>query len=413
MRNARGIGRASVVAVGLGFGAALAAAGVASADPTGGSDAIVGSAAAVPFDFSNFAVNIDGIPIFSAGNAVAQSGFGGIAIADGAHSTASATGFLDIADAQGVYSQAGDNGTVDLAGAYGANSQAVSSGAVDAAFANGSGSLAHAGGVTPSTLGYVDAAFANGDSSAAVAGGVPGAAGTVDLASATGTGVSAFAQSGPFDAVFEPTPVAATPADSVAGLAAGAPAEAFDPSNFAVSIDGIPLFHEGTASASSVFGGIAIADGAGSSANADGFLDIATAQGVDSTANTLGTVDLAGATGNGSEAIDNPGAVDAAFANGINALAETGGSQADPGYVDAAFANGNASEALAGLLGTDPTGGSIDLASATGNGIEAVANAGPFDAVFEPTPAAAELLGDGLGSTASLSDFWSELLTLF
>jgi len=241
---------------------------------------------------------------------------------------------------------------------------------------------------------------------------------------AVGLGVGAAMAATPGTASADPFDVtgaglaASTAADSLVGSAAAAPAQAFDPTNFAVSIDGINLLEGGSATATSVFGGIAVADGANSSANADGFLDIATAQGVDSTANTLGSVELAGAVGNHSEVIDNAGAVDAGFANGLDTLAETGGSQADPGFVDAAFANGAGSDAEAGLFGADPTGVSVDLASAS-DGLTAIANSGPFDMVFAPPLAAAadpgftDLLGDGVGSTASLSDFWSELLTLF
>lgn len=244
---------------------------------------------------------------------------------------------------------------------------------------------------------------------------------------AVGLGIGAAMASTPGVASADPADVtavgvgASTAADSIFGSAAAAPIPpAFDPSNFAVNIDGIYLIHDGSAQASSALGGIAIADGANSTASADGFLDIATAQGVDSEAQTFGSVDLAGAVGDDSNALALPGAIDASFANGGNALAETGGSAADPGFVDASFANGNLSEALAGLLGPDPTGGSVDLASATGTGLDAIANAGPFDIVLNPAlgspaadPGLADIFGDGLGSTASLSDIWSDLLTLF
>ncbi len=91
---------------------------------------------------------------------------------------------------------------------------------------------------------------------------------------------------------------------------------AFDPTNIALSIDGLNLIENGTAHAMSAFGDIAFADGAYSVANATGFVDSASAEGVHSTAETFGTVDLGGATGTNSFVYDGPGFLGAAFANG-------------------------------------------------------------------------------------------------
>lgn len=235
---------------------------------------------------------------------------------------------------------------------------------------------------------------------------------------AVGIGVGAAVAATPGIAAADPLDLATagqTVADALVGTAGATPdVSAFDPNNYAFSIDGIS-FHVGDATASSGLGGIAFADGVGSSANAAGFLDIATAEGVGSTAITTGAIDLAGAVGNDSHAAALLGPVDEAFANGADATAEAGGgTAAAPGYVDAAFAHGADSSALAGFFGADPTGGSVDLASAS-DGFTALANSGPFDVVIEPVSAAAgaDVFGEALTALLSGSAGWTDLLSLF
>jgi trimeric autotransporter adhesin len=156
-------------------------------------------------------------------------------------------------------------------------------------------------------------------------------------------------------------------AAAVAGMAstqavASANVVDFDPNNFAVSIDGFSLIHEGTATATSTFGNIAIADGAGSDATASGgYLDVASAYGDDSSAQAvLGNLDAAFANGANSWGyaggyMDTPGNVDLASANGTY-----GAASASEGWFDQAFENGNLSTAASGV-------GNGDIASVFGN----------------------------------------------
>ena len=136
----------------------------------------------------------------------------------------------------------------------------------------------------------------------------------------------------------------------------------FDPNNFALSIDGISLIHEGTATATSSFGNIAIADGAGSDASAtDGYLDLASAYGADSSAQVgLGDLDAGFANGANSTVfsggyVDTPGYLDLASANGSCGVAS-----ATEGWFDQAVENGNSSTAASGV-------GNGDFASVFGN----------------------------------------------
>jgi hypothetical protein len=136
----------------------------------------------------------------------------------------------------------------------------------------------------------------------------------------------------------------------------------FDPNNFALSIDGIPLIHEGTATATSTFGNIAIADGAGSDATAtDGYLDLASAYGADSSAQVgIGNLDAGFANGAHSTVfsggyLDTTGNLDLASANGTYGVASAG-----EGWFDEAFENGTLSTAASGV-------GNGDIASVFGN----------------------------------------------
>jgi hypothetical protein len=168
------------------------------------------------------------------------------------------------------------------------------------------------------------------------------------------------------------------------GIASADPT-AFDPNNFAVSIDGFTLFQEGTATATSGTGDLAIADGANSSAVADsGFLDMASAFGTDSEATTVG----AGAS---------PGGLDVASAFGTDSEADSFG-----GFFDAASASGTGSTALVGVFNTP---GSFDVASAFGNAF-AAAGDGNFDnaVTFDPfgTITSAAFAEHGSGDYASI-----------
>jgi hypothetical protein len=135
MRNARGLGRLGLLAVGLGIGAALAATpGLASADPSTDPfswiDQLLGGLS-VPAQTSalDMQVSIDGTDLFpTAGNtATATSDMGDIAIAIGNGADAyAASGSGDFAFADGANSiaEAGILGDFDSALVFGANSTA-------------------------------------------------------------------------------------------------------------------------------------------------------------------------------------------------------------------------------------------------------------------------------------------------
>src|SRR5205085_5227984 len=98
MVNARGVGRIVIVAVGLGFAAAMASAGTASADSgaadpfnwLGGFDPLSAATTTSPLELD---ISVDGIQVLDLGTtAVATTGTGDIAIAFGANSTAIADG---------------------------------------------------------------------------------------------------------------------------------------------------------------------------------------------------------------------------------------------------------------------------------------------------------------------------------
>jgi hypothetical protein len=159
MGNTRTVGRLGTMAVGLGFGAALAAstAGIAWADPANSSlldavDQLASAAAAAPAPSAdNFAVSFDGISLTQEGNAIALSTPGqfGLAIADGDGSQAISTGFLDSAIAGGTGTTASATGSFDYASALGDGSEATAgtraSDVGDTASANGIGTTATSG----------------------------------------------------------------------------------------------------------------------------------------------------------------------------------------------------------------------------------------------------------------------------
>jgi hypothetical protein len=135
-----------MLAVGLGIGAAVAAApGTASADPF-----------PPPFDPNDFAISLNGMTLFEVGSAHATSGLGDFAIADGANSNAVAYGgFGDFASADGsgsfaaagslVANATGNNFDFASADGIGGSAQAGFNGSGDSASAAGDGSVALAG----------------------------------------------------------------------------------------------------------------------------------------------------------------------------------------------------------------------------------------------------------------------------
>jgi hypothetical protein len=167
MNHTKRLGRAGMLAVGLGIGATLAAAsGVASADTL------------APFDFNDLSISFDGVQLFQVGDATATTTAGdfGFAFADGAGSTATATeGMGDVAVAEGTSSTA-------LAGQVGGSND-------DFAFADGVGSEANAG-----SFGSNDIAEALGLNSFAFADG-----GSNDIATIVGDNTDANSSSGSFN----------------------------------------------------------------------------------------------------------------------------------------------------------------------------------------------------------------------
>jgi hypothetical protein len=154
---------------------------------------------------------------------------------------------------------------------------------------------------------------------------------------------------------------------------------AFDPNDFAISIDGFTIIQLGTATAHSGIGDFAIADGNDSNATAiGGFGDVASASGTDSQAFVdRGNFDLAYASGWASSAT-------AAFGNN-----------------DTALAYNTASEAVAG--GSESSLGNNDFASATssvGNVVSAEANDGSFNvaSVYDPGGENGDNVGAGVGN---------------
>ncbi len=150
----------ALLAVGLSIGAALAAPGVASADPSADAyswtDQLLGGLS-VPAQTatSDIQISISGINLFpiTADSPTADAGLGDIAIAIG----------------PGAFALAGDSGTFDVAVADGADSTAVSAnGSFDSAIADGANSTANA------ETGNLDVAIADGTNSVADAGGTGG-----------------------------------------------------------------------------------------------------------------------------------------------------------------------------------------------------------------------------------------------
>ena len=217
--------------------------------------------------------------------------------------------------------------------------------------------------------------------------------------------------------------------DLVGASSAAASAPSFDPSNLAISVDGILLYHTGSATAmSGGLGDIAIADGAGSEAIANGGAfsvgDFAYAQGNAIADSAGGSFDTATAVGNGAGSYAF-GDFDTATVTGDNAEAkavagffevasvvQTGRTYdeavaAGPGLgvfgaFNDAYVDGTGSTATAG----DPDGttfGGFDIASVVGNDSTATAgDPGNFDL--------ASATGDMLHAVASGGNFLSDIL---
>jgi hypothetical protein len=202
-----------------------------------------------------------------------------------------------------------------------------------------------------------------------------------------------------------------------------APAEVPSTLNLAISVDGIPLFSSGTASAESGTGGIAIAYGDDAFANAGGgadtgMFDTAFANGPDSVALAgSGNFDNSAASGIDSQAFSADGNFDSASANGTDSLAAVGGFENVLSSFDYGSAVGTDTNAESGVIGGfsgqsggdiatvfDPFGtegstasaanGLADLASVFGDNSNADAGfAGSFDL--------AAALGDNLGTASA------------
>ena len=172
MKDARGIARLGVLAVGLGIGAAVASLPwIASADSSTDWLSDLFGASAVPiFSTSdlNLAISVDGYSLLQDGTATATSGTGDFAIASGDGADASAFGgFGDVAEASGTDAVAAAGGasgdTFDTAVDIGHNAN----GSPDAPFVPGDYVLgAYAG----DGVGSSDTAIALGNNDFDVAG---------------------------------------------------------------------------------------------------------------------------------------------------------------------------------------------------------------------------------------------------
>ncbi len=149
------------------------------------------------------------------------------------------------------------------------------------------------------------------------------------------------------------------------GTASADPLPPFDPNDFAISIDGVTLFQEGTATATSGIGDFAFADGANS------------------------------------EAISTGGVFDSAFAEGANSVAFVGGG----GNFDSGTAVGDGS-----LVNSGSGGGLFDSATVFGTNSTALADVGSLDTatVFgDDSLARAQIGSDDLAyvvDTGSMAD---------
>ena len=205
--------------------------------------------------------------------------------------------------------------------------------------------------------------------------------------------------------------IAAADPNSYGAIDASVLQDAFpaaDPTSIAISVDGVPLLQEGTASATSGSGDFAIAVGSESSATATGgIFDMASA-GTDSTATaTDGNFDVAsassGLSATGGTATAGDGSFDVAQASGLNGVAS-----AENGSFDNALAlTGNSGTALAqfgnGDVAADIGDGS---ASAGGTSASLLGNldfAGNFGSLSEATAGSSDIASGSYDIAAILA----------
>jgi hypothetical protein len=210
-----------------------------------------------------------------------------------------------------------------------------------------------------------------------------------------GAAVVATAGNAAADPVSPLDPNVAAWIDGVTGTPDTASVDPFslpDPS-FAVSMSGLTLFQEGSATAVSGPGDIAIAFGTDSDADAsfspsgigdfafaDGTLSDAIALGYSDVATAVGNFDVATLSGPNSSAFDDNGNFDFASVvntgSGIDDAAAGGISSNLLGNFDIAQVVGTSSTAIAGA--SENTAGSFDLAQPFGDMLTAVATGGNF-----------------------------------
>jgi len=183
-------------------------------------------------------------------------------------------------------------------------------------------------------------------------------------------------------------------------VASADPFTPFDPFDIAISIDGLTLFQEGTAHATSGVGDFAFADGAFSDATATGSDNFALADGFNSEADAvLGDFDKVTAVGNHAFANAAAGNLDTAsvydFTGGPGSQAVATGGNGDFATVYDFLGN------LASSADAGP--GSNDIAAVFADGSAAHAGMGSFDlgAVF-----ANDLTADALGNGIITIEPW-------
>jgi hypothetical protein len=224
-------------------------------------------------------------------------------------------------------------------------------------------------------------------------------------------------------------------------LSSAAPAADTTPAlNLAISIDGLTLLQEGTATASSGSNGdIAIANGAGASAYAFGTDNYASVDGTDSSAVAGGYTaleasgssdDTAFAFGDGDfgyaggDGASNPGTFDYAVIFGNDDTALAGGNASGAGSYDGAYVEGNdlgtahaqGGDYLADILKFYGDGSTTTTAAATESGghltdLLSGSSAAAADASNLWTDLVSGL--DGGGAAADAGNFWTDLASLF
>jgi hypothetical protein len=219
--------------------------------------------------------------------------------------------------------------------------------------------------------------------------------------------------------------VVATPGIAIADSTA-VDAAAFDPSalidpapaasglDLAISIDGYTLLQEGSATAYSGTGDVAIAYGNDATASAGatsnpGILDYAFADGTDAGAYAgVGNDDSATAIGSGSAASVGSGSGDTGYADGTGTQVTAGG-ESNAGTVELAgndmyaSAVGNDDIAVAEAeIGSASTASTGDVATIIGNSSDAYAGVGDYDW--------AGVFGESLTSTATGGNFLFDLM---